>query len=99
MRRMSSFLLAFLLVIAVMPAIAVADTSVLFGSGVPGRMSWQGTAAGHYVHPFDDGYDDPFGYGEYAEYGPWVSRRYVSCQVIYRMNTGGSRRRAVWACE
>ena len=30
----------------------------------------------------DDSYDPPFGYGEYAEYGPWAYRRYVvpSCK-------------------
>jgi hypothetical protein len=29
-------------------------------------------AGGSYGHPFDDGYDYPSGYGEYAEYGPWA---------------------------
>jgi hypothetical protein len=25
-------------------------------------------------YPLDDGYDYPYGYGEYAEYGPWAHR-------------------------
>jgi len=25
----------------------------------------------------DDSYDPPFGYGEYAEYGPWAYRRFA----------------------
>lgn len=27
-------------------------------------------------HPFDDGYDYPYGYGEYAQYGPWAYNGY-----------------------
>ncbi len=27
-----------------------------------------------YGYPLDDSFDPPFGYGEYAEYGPWADR-------------------------
>jgi hypothetical protein len=28
-----------------------------------------------YGYPLDDSFDYPFGYGEYAQYGPWVGGR------------------------
>lgn len=37
-----------------------------------------------YGHPLDDSYDPPFGYGEYAEYGPWAYRGYAGCQLVQR---------------
>jgi hypothetical protein len=36
-----------------------------------------GLAGGNYAgYPYDDSYDYPYGYGEYAEYGPWANRGY-----------------------
>lgn len=31
-----------------------------------------GLGYGSYGYPLDDSFDEPFGYGEYAEYGPWA---------------------------
>jgi hypothetical protein len=45
-----------------------------------------------YGHPFDDGYDYPFGYGEYAEYGPWTYRHHsASCYPTARKVWTGRR--------
>jgi hypothetical protein len=33
-----------------------------------------GLGYGYYGYPLDDSYDPPYGYGEYAEYGPWAYR-------------------------
>ncbi len=45
-----------------------------------------GLGYGYYGYPLDDSYDPPYGYGEYAEYGPWAYRRYAGdgCQLIQR---------------
>ena len=77
---------------------AVADSTVLLVPGVRGGFGGLGVAS-PYVHPFDDGYDYPFGYGEYAEYGPWVSRGYTSCSPMYCMRAGVGRRRVIWVYE
>ena len=55
-----------------------------------------------YLHPFDDGYDYPFGYGEYAEYGPWAYRGYAGdCyRATRRVRTSqGWRLRTTKICE
>jgi hypothetical protein len=37
-----------------------------------------------FAHALDDGYDEPFGYGEYAQYGPWAHRAYgrANCRLV-----------------
>ena len=64
-----------------------------YGFGLP-RPAYGAIAAGlgiglgygYYGYPLDDSYDPPYGYGEYAEYGPWAYRRYAGggCQLIHR---------------
>ena len=42
-------------------------------------------AVGELGNPLDDSFDPPYGYGEYAEYGPWAPRYYdAGCRVIVR---------------
>jgi hypothetical protein len=70
----NSVLIALFLMLVVVPEIAAADGAAV----APGfrRVAYVGGYgyARFYGHPFDDGYDYPFGYGEYAEYGPWTYR-------------------------
>jgi hypothetical protein len=60
-------------------------------------------AGGYYGHPYDDSYDYPYGYGEYAEYGPWARNGYYGggCYLVrQRLWTAqGWRRRAVQVCN
>jgi hypothetical protein len=67
-----------------------------------------GLAGGYYYggYPFDDSYDYPYGYGEYAEYGPWANRAtsgvgYGGCyQARLRVRTAyGWRWRPVQICD
>ena len=62
-----------------------------------------GLGYGYYGHPLDDSYDPPYGYGEYAEYGPWADRGYVGggCALTQRrMRTAyGLRWRTVRLCN
>src|SRR5262249_14583880 len=55
------------------------------------------------ANPLDDGYDPPFGYGEYAIYGRWAYARTggANCYVLRRsVRTGhGYRWRAIWRCD
>ena len=100
MRKAHSVLLALGLVLAIVPDIAAAgSTLVVFpgfrGIGYPGGYGY----ARLYGHPFDDGYDYPFGYGEYAEYGPWAYPGDGACYALRRVWTGrGWRQRAVRIC-
>ena len=61
-----------------------------------------GLGYGYYGYPLDDSYDPPYGYGEYAEYGPWAYRRYAGggCQLIQRRvwTAYGLRSRTVRIC-
>jgi len=54
-------------------------------------------------YPLDDSFDPPYGYGEYAEYGPWAYRGYYGdgCyRTRQRMRTGyGLRLRTVTICD
>jgi hypothetical protein len=58
---------------------------------------------GYYGYPLDDSFDYPYGYGEYAEYGPWAYRGYVgsSCFLTQRrLRTAyGPRWRTVRVCN
>lgn len=53
---------------------------VVPGAAVAIYSGWPGYRA----HPFDDSYDYPAGYGEYAVYGPWAYRGYGSCSAGWR---------------
>ena len=57
---------------------------------------------GYASYPFDDSYDYPFGYGEYAEYGPWVHRGgdNFGCELMLRRvrTASGRRWRTVRTC-
>ncbi|AUC99061.1 MULTISPECIES: hypothetical protein [Bradyrhizobium] len=58
------------------------------------------TARGYFGYPLDDSFDPPFGYGEYAEYGPWAEPARASCRrVVRRVQTSTGRRNyATWRC-
>lgn len=62
-------------------------------------------AGGSYGHPFDDGYDYPYGYGEYAQYGPWAYSGYYGgyggCYLARQRvwTPYGWRLRAVQICD
>jgi hypothetical protein len=45
-----------------------------------------GFGYGYFGYPLDDSFDHPYGYGEYAEYGPWAHRGYFgsSCFLTQR---------------
>jgi len=62
-----------------------------------------GLGYAYYGHPLDDSYDPPYGYGEYAEYGPWAYRGYGSggCALTQRrMRTAyGLRWRTLRLCN
>jgi hypothetical protein len=85
MRRRNSFLALSLLLVAV-PDVAAAGNRFFVGPGFGGIAYVGGFAR---VHPFDDGYDYPFGY---AEYGPWAYPGYgASCYPAPRKVWTGSR--------
>ena len=99
MRKTGSALFALGLVLT-LPGIATAGTFVVVPGfrpiGYPGGFGY----ARLYGHPFDDGYDYPFGYGEYAQYGPWAYRSYSACYVVRQVWTSrGWRQRAVRICD
>jgi hypothetical protein len=51
------------------------------GLGVPG---------GYYGPSYGDDYEEPWGYGEYAEYGPWAYRGYYGgCYLARRSARDG----------
>jgi hypothetical protein len=62
-----------------------------------------GFGYGYYGYPLDDSFDYPYGYGEYAEYGPWAYRGYVgsSCFLTQRRvrTAYGPRWRMVRVCN
>lgn len=61
-----------------------------------------GYGYGYYGYPLDDSYDDPRGYGEYAEYGPWAFQGSSGgvCQLAQRRvrTASGLRWRTVRLC-
>ena len=71
--------------------------------GVLGFGLGPGLAGGYYGYPNDDSYDYPYGYGEYAEYGPWAGNNAYrgGCYTVrQRLWTAhGWRRRAVQVCD
>jgi hypothetical protein len=72
------------------------------GIGVGLGLGWGLGLAGGYGYPLDDSYDFPYGYGEYAEYGPWAYRNnYGGCYVArQRVRTSyGWRWRNLRACD
>ena len=80
------------------------------GLGPPRPAYWPavvglsiGYGYGYHGHPLDDSYDPPFGYGEYAEYGPWAQRGYAPgpCQLTQRRvwTAYGLRWRTVRVCD
>jgi hypothetical protein len=73
------------------------------GIGVGLGLGWGlGLAGGYYGYPLDDSYDYPYGYGEYAEYGPWAYRNsYGGCYVARQRvwTSYGWRWRNVRACD
>jgi len=62
-----------------------------------------GLGYGYYGYRLDDSFDYPYGYGEYAEYGPWAYRGYGSgvCQLVQRrvQTAYGLRWRTVRICN
>jgi hypothetical protein len=61
-----------------------------------------GFGYGYYGYPLDDSFDHPYGYGEYAEYGPWAYRGYVgsSCFLTQRrLRTAYGQWRTVRVCN
>jgi hypothetical protein len=62
-----------------------------------------GLGYGYYGYPLDDSFDYPYGYGEYAEYGPWAYRGNGSgvCQLAQRRvrTAYGLRWRTVRICN
>jgi hypothetical protein len=89
-RRHQAFLALSLLLVAV-PDVAAAGNRLFFGPGSGAIVSADGFGFAR-VHPFDDGYDYPFGYGEYAEYGPWAyPGRGASCYLAERKVWTGHR--------
>ena len=90
-RRHSAFLALSLLLVAV-PDLAGAGNRFFVGPGSGGIVYADGFGFAR-VHPFDDGYDYPFGYGEYAEYGPWAYPA-GSCHPAVRKVWNGSRWRS-----
>lgn len=94
MRRKNSALLVLSLLLLAVPDMAAAGDRFFFepGSGTIARAGGFGYVG---AHPFDDGYDYPFGYGEYAEYGPWAyAGNGASCYPAVRNIWTGSRWRA-----
>ena len=49
--------------------------------------------AGYPSYPLDDSFDYPFGYGEYAEYGPWA---FPGCRTVARRVPTAHGPRVVW---
>ena len=91
MRRENSALLVLLLMLLAVPNIAAADNRSFVGPG-SGTIVYAGGFGYSRAHPFDDGYDYPFGYGEYAEYGPWAyAANGKSCYPALRQIWTGSR--------
>jgi hypothetical protein len=73
--KRNSALFALSLILMITPTIAVSGDRFFVAQGPRGiAHAAEYGSVGHYIHPFDDGYDYPFGYGEYAEYGPWAYR-------------------------
>ena len=73
------------------------------GSYRPGYVA-VGLGYRYFGYPLDDSYDYPYGYGEYAEYGPWAYRGYSSsgvCQLAQRrvQTAYGLRWRTVRICN
>ena len=90
MRGRRSALLGLSLLLMAIPDVAAAGNRFFVSPGFGGIAY----AGGRFtqVHPFDDGYDFPFGYGEYAEYGPWAySGNGASCYLTARKVWTGSR--------
>ena len=62
-----------------------------------------GLGYGYYGYPLDDSFDYPYGYGEYAEYGPWAHGGYVrgGCFLAQRRvrTAHGPRWRTVRLCN
>jgi len=107
---------AILLAGALLPDAALARGG-FYGGGARGYgVGWQrpavgaiavglglGLGYGYYGHPLDDTYDPPYGYGEYAEYGPWAYRGYAAGGCVLtqrRVRTAyGLRWRTVRLCN
>src|SRR5690242_6680265 len=90
MRRRNSTLLALALLLMAVPDIAAAGDRFFVGPG-SGGIAYAGAGFVR-IHPFDDGYDYPFGYGEYAEYGPLAySGNGASCYLAARKVWTGKR--------
>ena len=75
--------------------------------GGPYRPGYSVVAVGlgyrHFGYSLDDSYDHPYGYGEYAEYGPWASRRFGGgdCRLAQRrvQTADGPRWRTIRICN
>ena len=95
MRKRGSALLALCLLVAA-PDIAAAGNRFFVGPGFGGLAYADGFGFAR-MHPFDDGYDYPFGYGEYAEYGPWAygGSCYLAARKVWNGNRWRVRRVAV----
>ena len=103
LQRKRSVLFAFALAVTALPDGAAAGGGFFVEPGVGGVACTTGYGfLQSYIHPFDDGYDYPFGYGEYAEYGQWAYRGYAGdCyRATLRVRTSqGWRLRTTRICE
>ena len=100
MRKAGSALFALGMALLIVPDKVAAGTFVVVPGvrplGYPGTFGY----ARLYGHPFDDGYDYPFGYGEYAEYGAWAYRRDAACYAVRRVWTSrGWRQWMIRICD
>ena len=74
------------------------------GGGLAGERNWRGRGVGwrgavavglgvpggYYGPSYGDDYEEPWGYGEYAEYGPWAYRGYYGgCYLARRSARDG----------
>jgi hypothetical protein len=83
---------AVLLTGALLPDAALARGGYFAGGGLRGygfglhRPAYGaiagGIGLGYGYYPLDDSYDPPYGYGEYAEYGPWAYRGYAVGECV-----------------
>ena len=100
LRKRIPTLIGLTLMSAVLPHAAWAQDGFYAGAGFGFYRPSVAVGLGFgFSHPFDDSYDPPSGYGEYATYGPWAYRRYGGCALTERRVRTGPRWRTVRLCN